>query len=64
MTKENFAKQLYDTVDNGKWMGDSKEAILENIENLLTTVQPTDRDKFAFWGQANEVSTPKDCWPL
>lgn len=63
MTKEEFAKQLLQTVDNARELdGADDPEIVGQLLFMLETLQPVDREKFAAWGYVHQKSTPAECW--
>ena len=62
MTKNSLAEQFYMTVENGIFMKDTKEEIIENIKILLGALEPIDRPSFSKWGLPEQQSTTENCW--
>lgn len=62
MTKTKLSENIANTIENMRAIGETKEEIVEAIGNLLTPLQPKDRERFAAWGYPDEKSTPVDCW--
>ena len=58
MTKEDFAKQIIETVENS---GDQEEAF-ELIFSMLSLLHPVDRAQFAQWGYPEQRVSEGICW--
>jgi len=61
MTKENFAIQIIETVNNYNESGEPTIA-LESVISLLDLLEPRDRKSFAKWGYQKDQSTEDECW--
>lgn len=57
MTKEKLAKLMIETVEC--YQGEEQ---IKGVLDLLNTLTPKDRKKFAQWGLLFEKSTEEDCW--
>lgn len=62
MTKETFAKQLLETVNNMNYVGESDEKKVQAIMMLLAPLQPKNRKRFANWGKPEDQSNENECW--
>lgn len=61
MTKENFARQIIETVNNYNESGEPTVAS-ESIISFLDLLEPRDRESFAKWGYPQDQSTEDECW--
>lgn len=62
MTKKSFAKTIFEVVDNGKFLGNPKKEIIDDIETLLYLLKPKNIVHFSKIGQPEEKSTIEECW--
>ncbi len=62
MTKGSLARNIVSIVQNGTFTGDSDKEVTANMEALLDTLEPKDRETFSRWGFPDGISTSEDCW--
>lgn len=62
MTKKEFAKQVYELVQNAIDEQESEDQIIDDIEIFLDCLEPRDRGQFAAWGYPKDQVEPNKCW--
>jgi hypothetical protein len=62
MTKKEFAKQVFQLVQNSIEEEKSEVEIIDDVETFLDTLEPRDREQFAKWGHTAVQVEPSKCW--
>jgi inhibitor of KinA sporulation pathway (predicted exonuclease) len=62
MTKKEFAKQVFQLVQNSIEEEKSDAEIIDDVEIFLDTLEPRDREQFAKWGSLSVQVEPSKCW--
>ena len=63
MTKEKFAEQILQTVDNARdFDGHNDKQIVETLARFISVLKPKDLENFAKWGTKDQHSTKDKCW--
>lgn len=62
MTKKDFAKQVFQLVQNSIEIDKSEVEIIDDVEIFLDALEPRDRGQFARWGNLNVQVDPSKCW--
>lgn len=62
MTKKDFSKLIFNVVQNLIEEQKSDNEIIDDIEILIDTLEPRDRESFSKWGNPNQRTTENKCW--
>lgn len=62
MTKKEFAKQIFELVQNGIDVLKSDDELIDDIEIFIDCLEPRDREQFAKWGYEKDKATLQNCW--
>ena len=62
MTKKEFAKQIFQLIQNGIEEDKSELVITDNLELFLDALKPRNKEKFAKWGHPIVQIHPSKCW--
>jgi hypothetical protein len=62
MTKKEFSKQVFELVANAIEEQQSDNEIIDDLEILLDTLEPRDRESFSKWGYPNAQTDSSKCW--
>jgi len=62
MIKKEFAKQVFQLVQNSIEEEKSEVEIIDDVEIFLDTLEPRDREQFAKWGYPSVQVEPSKCW--
>ena len=62
MTKREFAKQVFQLVQNSIEEGKTDSEIIDDVEIFLDTLEPRDREMFSRWGYPEVQVEPSKCW--
>ena len=63
MTKQEFCKQIVQTVDNCRSIDKmNDDEIAQELSGLIVTLVPKDKKRFASWGKPEHQTTTDKCW--
>lgn len=62
MTKKEFAKQVFQLVQNSIEEGKEEREITNDVKIFLDILEPRDRGKFCKWGNPPVQVEPSKCW--
>lgn len=62
MNKKEFAKHIYQLIQNSIEEEKSDDEIIDDVEILLEVLEPRDREKFSKWGHKNVQVPSSKCW--
>ena len=62
MTKKEFAKLVFELVQESIDKEKEIDEITEDIEIFLDTLEPRDREQFSRWGHPTVRVEPSKCW--